>query len=255
MDMDFKIFYKKFLEIKERKWIKTKRKGYGGIGYTYECLIGKAEDTFFLPDYNGIEIKTLNEKSRSKLHLFSINPDGDYLFPMKRILNKLGYPDKKYRKYKIFNMDFNGANYTNIGFYKLAIIEIDRRNEKINLAAKDYLGNNLNLNVSWSFNLLKERINLKLKKMVIIKADNKIVNGDEYYYYKNIDYYKSKGFETFLELLETGDISVEIKIGIKKDLKHFGEMKNRGAIFSIKRENIEKLFKKVPLNYFEYQLL
>ena len=59
-----------FERIKEMGWIKEKRKGLGGCGYTLETLLKKEEDNFPWPDYNNIEIKTMNQKTKNNLHLF-----------------------------------------------------------------------------------------------------------------------------------------------------------------------------------------
>ncbi len=255
MDHNFIQLYKSFYNIHKQGWIKSQRNGFSGIGFTFENLIGKKEESFPLPDYNGIEIKTMRIYSKKVIHLFSIVPDGDYLFPMERLRDILGYPDKEYKEYNILNKDFNCVNYSQIGYYRMAKLKIDRNAKKIILEGRDYLGNNLNINVSWSFDLLRERIYLKLKKLVIIEALSKKIENNEYFYYKNIYYYKLKGFNTFLNLIEEGIITIGIKIGIKKDINHLGEIKSRGACFSIQEKNIEKLYKRIPLSYFEYQLL
>lgn len=255
MNKSFIQLYKQFKKINKKGWIKSQRKGYGGIGYTFESLIGKEEESFPIPDYNGIEIKTMRIKSSGVLHLFSIIPDGDYLFPMERIRDILGYPDKNYKEFKILNMDFNCVDYTKIGLFRKAIIRIDRSKEKLYIEAIKDNRRMLKVDVSWSFKLLKDRLYLKLKELVVVKAESKIINDEEYYKYKKIDYYVLKDFNTFLKLIEDGTITIGIKIGIKKDKEHLGQMKSRGTYFSIYESNIEKLYKKIPLRYFEYQLL
>ena len=65
----------KFEMIKNAGWIMSMRDGTTGIGYTFECLLGKEEESFPIPDYGTIEIKPsrsninrgkakMNEKSR-----------------------------------------------------------------------------------------------------------------------------------------------------------------------------------------------
>ena len=95
MTENIESLYTKFKEIKKLNWIKTKRIGNGGIGYTFETMLGKREENFPIPDYNNIEIKTSRTNSWGKIHLFHATPDGDFLFPIKDILNTLGYPDKE----------------------------------------------------------------------------------------------------------------------------------------------------------------
>ena len=246
--------YKQFVRIKKLGWIKSMRKGYTGLGYTFEYLLGKKEDSLPLPDFGDIEIKTIRYNSRKKLHLFSIMPDGDSIFPMD-ILDKLGYPDKNNKNIKVFNMDFNNINYTPIGYYKMGKINVDLKNKKIDFIAIDYLGNNLNIKTSWSFKILKERLFQKLSKLVIIESLSKKHNEDDYYFYKKINYYKLKDFETFINLIEYGIIKIGIKISYYKDQENYGKTKTRGTIFSISLSDIDKLYNKIPLEFFEYQLL
>ena len=79
---------KEFQRIKSMGLIESKRKGATGIGYTFECLLNKQEESFDIPDYKGIEIKTKYIYSRGKIHLFCAAPDGDYLFENKRLVEK-----------------------------------------------------------------------------------------------------------------------------------------------------------------------
>lgn len=78
--------YHSYLEINRLGWIKTMRNGYGGIGYTYESLLNKEEDTFPLADYKGIEIKTMRKNSRRVLHLFNIHQTVIICFQLKEFL-------------------------------------------------------------------------------------------------------------------------------------------------------------------------
>lgn len=255
MNENFVNLFKKFNDIKKIGWIRSLRKGYTGIGYTFEALIGKSEDSLPTPDFKNIEIKTMRKYSKRKIHLFSTFPDGECESPMKRVLYKLGYPDKKNNDVRVFNMDFNAINYTKIGYYRMGKIEIDYKNKKILLVARDYLGNDLKINTSWSFNLLKDRLYMKLKELVIVEAEAKTINNIEFFQYNRISYYKLRDFDSFIDLIDKGIIDIGFKIGYKKDKDHFGEYKSRGTVFSISMNNLEKLYKKVPLELFEYQLI
>lgn len=249
------VLYKNFIKIKNNNWIKSMRDGSGGIGYTFESLIGKNEDTLSLPDFNDIEIKTIRKGSRGIIHLFSIRPDGGNEEPMKHIRDILGYPDKKYRQFKVFNMDFNCKEYTKIGYYKKGKLEIDRNKEIIRFLAFDNKNQDLGIDVFWTFGTIKNRLNQKLKKLAIIEAESKTMDNKEFFHYKNINFYLLDDFERFIDLIEKGIITIEFRITFHKDLIKFGEIKNRGTIFSIKLDDIDKLYKKVPLYLFNYQLM
>lgn len=249
MNSNISDLYQLFYKIKNMGWIKSMRKGSGGIGYTFETLIGKDEDTLPLPDFENIEIKTIRKNSKKNIHLFSLNPDGDDKLYINRIINRLGYPDKEYKQFKVLNVDFNGKRYTNIGHYrpnKVKLI-VDRCNQKIILIAKDHLGKDLEIKTSWSFELIRNRIFQKLNRLAIIEANSKIINNEEYFSYESINYYLFKDFDTFIKLIEDGIITIEIKIGIYKNEKRLGQIRNRGAIFSIKLSDIGKLYKEINI--------
>ena len=219
-----------------------------GIGYTFENLIGKQEENFPIPDYNGIEIKTSRRTSWGKIHLFHATPDGDYLFPIKNILEVLGYPDRNYPKYKVFNISLNSKNYTKIGSNKKIKICVNREKNKVYLIAKNKKDEDYKLHVSWSFELLQQRINLKLKYLAIVKAESKKIEGIEYFKYDEIKFYKLKSFTTFIDLLEAGIIDISFTIGIYKKGKKLGQTHDRGTIFSINRNHIKLLYDEIVVD-------
>ena len=238
--------YNKFNEIRARGWIKTMSCDLQGVGYTFERLIGKEVDSFYLPDYHGIEIKTFELYTRRVIHLFNVTPDGDYLYPIKRVLDTLGYPDTKEHKYKVCNIAAKGNEFTFCGYYKKMKLEIDYINQKVNfIAYRD--GRDLDIGISWSFDLLKERLDLKMRKLAVIKAISKMENGDKYFKYERIDFYKLKDFDTFLKLIEDGTITVTFKIGTYRSGKRMGQIHDRGTDFSIKYNDIEKLYDKIDI--------
>ena len=82
---DIKRLLKQFQQIKDMNWVKSKRKGTTGIGYTFECLLNKEEENLEIPDFGAIEIKTKNFYSRGKIELFVATPDGDSLFAIQSL--------------------------------------------------------------------------------------------------------------------------------------------------------------------------
>lgn len=249
MQNDITELYQIFKKIKNEGWVETKREGFSGIGYTFESLIGKEEETFPIPDYGSVEIKTIRENSRKIIHLFSIVPDGDFLFPMKRVVDILGYPDKKNKNCRVFNMGFKATNWTDIGYYRKAKIFVDRKKEKIDLVACDIFLNNLHVDTSWSFKLLEERINLKLKELAVVKAKSKKIRGKEYFFYDKVSFYEFKDFKTFLSLVEEGVITISFSISVHRQGKYKGKINDRATNFSIKEIDIEKMFNRIPLDF------
>lgn len=248
MQKQYLKLYKKFDEIRQRKWIKSMRKGPTGVGYTFESLLGKKEDNKSLPDYDEIEIKTMKYFSKKKIHLFNCSPESEDEQIILKIVEKLGYPDREYPKYKVFHISINANNPTYLGYKKLRLI-VNYRKKKIELEAKTIFGTKININLFWSFQTMESIIMSKMKKLAIIKACSKKINNEEYYYYTRIDFYEIKKFEEFVKLIEKGIITITFKIGIWKKEERFGQIHDRGTDFSIQEKDIELLYNKK--NFYE----
>ena len=65
IDENIRKLQKEFKKIKGMEYIKTVRNGPTGVGATFEKLIGKEEESFEIPDYYGIEIKTRRAYSKA----------------------------------------------------------------------------------------------------------------------------------------------------------------------------------------------
>ena len=239
--------FKKFSEIRKMGWIESMRYGSTGVGYTLEKLLHIEENSLPFADFHGIEIKSMRIFSKRNIHLFNAEPDGDFLFPYERILKYIGYPSKKNSDYKVFMSAAYGNEYTNIGYSKKIKLYVNRKDEKVDLIVTDKFYNNIKVDVSWSFQLLKNKIENKIKNLAIIKAEHKIINQKEFFYYKRIDFYINKGFENFLNSIEDGTIKVCFKMDVYLDGIKKGKINNHGTDFSIKESDIEKLFTKVDI--------
>lgn len=232
----------KFFNIKRKGWIKSLRKGPTGIGYTFECLLDKKEDKLSIPDFQDIEIKTFRVFSKKRLHLITITPDGEGN-PIELLVNNFGYPDKEMPKYRVFNMTFNAKEYNRITRNTFGIIKVDYDEEKVKFIVERGLFAK-KINIYWSFNLLKERLENKLKKVAIIEAYHKTIEGEEYFLYSKLKYYEIKDFNSFLKAIENGYIEISFQIGIYKSGIKMGTRHDRGTTFSINIDNIEEIYQK-----------
>ena len=159
--------YIKFLEIKDRGWIRTLNSGFNAPGNTFEILLGLKENGSELPDFEGIEIKTQKIDGRGKISLLNINPKTDNGNSTEVILNMLGYPDLDYPEYKVFNVSLYANEIKKCGNYYISI-NVNHRMRRVELCIQNYEKNELNLNIYWPYSLLMERINKKLTYLAII---------------------------------------------------------------------------------------
>ena len=238
---DLVLLKPKFIKISEQGWIESKRNGTTGIGYTFEYLIGKEEESFPIPDFGTIEIKTRFRNAKTDITLFNVTPDGDYLFPMKRIYEKYSFPSMSDPNFNVFYANISTkARHAGKNFkFKLLI---DRKNQKIRVIAIDRDWKSYDTKVSWSFDFLKEKLERKLKYLAIIKANCKNYNGKQYFHYNQINFYMLKDFNTFINLIENGMIKTTFMIGVYKTGVKKGQMNSHGVGFDIAESNLEKLF-------------
>lgn len=230
----------KFLKIKDKGWIESLRKGTTGIGYTFETLIGKPEESFPIADFEGIEIKVKRRYSKGKITLFNATPDNE-VFATKRIYNQYSVCNKNFRYNKTFMINVNAKNMTKYGYHKFKL-EIDYENKKIVLNIYNLEEKLIENKVSWSFELIEEKINNKIKNLAIVKADIKKEDNKTYYRYYNINFYEIKGLETFIKLIEENIITITFKISVYLTGKKYGEMNNHGIGFDINEKNINDLY-------------
>ena len=235
----------RFEAIRNKGWIESMRKGSTGIGYTFETLIGKEEESFPIPDYGSIEIKTRHRNTKFPIGLFNATPDGDYLFPMQRLYDRFAFPQRGDLRYRVFYASMVASKYTYAGRnYQFKLI-VDRTNEKIRLIAYSKSTGIIDPEISWSFNFLKEKLERKLKYLALVKCESRTDFFTQYYRYYDINFYMLRGFETFLSLIENGTINVIFSLGCYKSGIKTGQMNNHGSTFEIGENDLEKLFIKV----------
>ena len=233
------LLFLRFLKVKEKGWIKSERKGPTGIGYTFEKMINKEEDDLPIADFNNIEIKVKQRFGKGKITLFNANPDNE-VFAIKRIYNNYGI----YKNHKIsFMTDIDHIEYKRKGNY-LFKLHINHEKKAIYLQIYDKNKNLIEEQISWSFELLNEKIRYKIENLSIVKADIKIDENkiDKYYYYYHIDFYEIKGLDSMLKLIEEGIIYITFNITTHTDIKNFGNIYNHGISFNINIKDIEKLY-------------
>ena len=235
--------YIKFLEIKDRGWIKTFKSGYNGSGYTFETLLGIKENFSEMPDFEGIEIKTQKKNGTGKITLLNINPKAQNGDPIDIILNKIGYPDKDFPEHNVFNVSIYANEIKKCGDYYLSI-NVNDRMKRVELCIQNYEKKELDLNIYWPYSLIQERLYKKLTYLAVINYEEKEEEA-KYIKFDQIHIYKFKTFYHFKKLLKNGKIRISFKIGLHKCGELFGQTYNRGIGFDIFNNDLNDLYKKI----------
>lgn len=218
-----------FTEIKNLGWIDTHRNNNTGIGKTLEDLLGILENNLGEPDFGEYELKSSRISTNSMITLFTKSPDprgaNGYL------LKKYGYLNDRGRLSLHTTLSSNNfVPITNTG----KSLKIIFNENKIHFQSLTEVEN-----LFWTKDTLTKSFNNKYKnKLVFVKAENRILNSKEQFYYKEA--YELSGFssESFLYLLGQGKIYVDIRIGQYSN----GKPHDHGTGFRMKEQDLPLLF-------------
>ena len=218
--------------------------GKGSVGITFEKLLNIESNEFEVPDFNAvIELKTKASffKDKFPITLFSATCDGENLFELQRIREKHGVPVKEFNERVLF-ISLYGNKYSSIGKFKKGKLHVDYNDEKVYFLIENQYGKIIDSSAYWSFDLLHNKLYRKLKYLAFVDVDRKMVNKKLYFKYNSLTIYSLKDFKTFLNLLDNGYISINIKIGIYKFGPRVGQVHDHGTGFQILFSDLDNLF-------------
>ncbi len=236
---------RKLYKVECKGWILGKTSGLGDSGNTLELELGKQYDNYSLPDFNGIELKVRSVYSNYPIHLFCATFDTKPNL-IRELLNKGGYPSKENLNLRVFNTTVNAVSRKSIRALDY-ILNVDYDNQLLSLLIYVRNSNNIIRKMSWSFYELETRLKNKLNYLVIVNVLRDRKYEKKYYRYINPVFYKLKGFDDFLKLIEAGIITVTFKISYHHSGEKVGQLLDRGTCFDIDYNNIPMLFDEISI--------
>lgn len=232
----------KFNDIKRLGYVKTVRKGSTGVGATFEALLGKVEESFEIPDYYGIEIKTKRAYSKSYITLFNAVPTGSTFHETKRLRDNYGYPSKRDKKLKRLYAEFFYNQITKVGLWYYFELKINKEKGKLFLIVYDYKKELIDESTYWDLDILKEKLERKLQILALIKAWTNKIDNVEYFKYFKMNIYVLKSFDNFIQAIIDGKIKVMLKIDSYIDPEKYGNVDEHGVGFAISEDALTDVF-------------
>lgn len=232
---------KLFKDISSKGYVKAiNNNPYNSCGLTFEHLLNINPNSSIFPDYKEIEIKTSTRFSNFPVSLFSSTFIGYHEYESDYILNNYGIYDKVYKDKKIFNIALKYNKPVEYGnhYFELRILDDG-------IATYVYNQDNILIDkIGYiDFDTIRTRAEIKVKKMVLIKASKKKENNDLYYRYYQIDCYILKEFENFIDAIKSGDLKISVSLRFDRSSNLLGKNRNKGLIFSIRKDGISSIFK------------
>lgn len=242
IEKNIKKLQREFKRIKEMEYVKTIRTGSTGVGATFEKLLGKEEESFEIPDYYEIEIKTKRAYSKSYITLFNCVPTGSTFHETKRLRDTYGYPNKNDKNLKELYAEIFADKIKKVGLWHYFKIKVDRQNQKLILQIYNYKQELIDNSTYWDFDILEEKLKRKLQVLALIKAWTTKKEGIEYFKYYKMNIFILKDFKDFINAIEKGKIKISLKIGSYSDEKKNGKINEHGVSFSIQEEDLFDVF-------------
>ncbi len=213
-------------ELAERGWIKSNRLHDTGIGKTLEDCLGVKENNIALPDFGVMELKSQRANTASMLTLFTKSPEG---ISNSEIRERFGYPDPIFPTVKIIHQTIYNGKKNAMGFW----LRVDTRRNKLLL-----LKNNKAIGF-YSLEFLKNKAIQKIGNgLILVIAETKKQNGDEYFYYKEAYLLKDIDPKKFIAYSK-----YDIRLGAYHSGKNIGKPHDHGSAFRIVEKASPDLFR------------
>lgn len=233
-----------FTRIKNLGYVSSSRPNNkdGGIGNTYEDLLGVKENNLKSSDHLGYEIKSKRLLNSTYISLFSKSPS----FPQKAnsiLLEKYGeirdsaFPNKK----KLYASVFSNRYSLVYNKYKMKLSTNDK-SQKLYLKIYN-LNNKIIDKIYWQYSDLKES-SLKMTSLLLVLADERIFRNKSQFHFKEAEVYNKFNFDSFIQNIKDGNIMFDLRIGVYSSGKNYGKTHDHGSGFRIKKENFENLYEK-----------
>ncbi|MDO5068887.1 MAG: MvaI/BcnI family restriction endonuclease [Neisseria zoodegmatis] len=238
---NLKLFIRDFNKVRDLGFQPARRSNSTGIGKTLEDLIGVTENNLSEADLHGFEIKSQRNLSGSYITLFTKAPTmpknaNTYLRQTYGSYDQ-EYPDVKVLHTSIFHSRFN----THVSGAKFSL-EVNRDEEKIYIVIENLYGE-IDKNVYYSFENLRRAIG-KIKNLAFVSANTQMIDGVENFHFtRAVIFYDFISFEHFLNLIESGLIMYDVRVGAYKTGVKRGKTHDHGSGFRIKKENMCQLYR------------
>ncbi|MDR2251747.1 MAG: MvaI/BcnI family restriction endonuclease [Endomicrobium sp.] len=218
-------FKEKFKKIKDMGFVRTKRSGATGIGYTLESLLGISENNSTNPDIEGAELKAHRTNVNGLITLFTFN-NKVWKMPPLEAVKKYGSIDKDGRKGLYYTMTLkpNSAGL----FLDVGKTEISVRHISGDIVAV------------WQLQTLADRFIQKIPALLFVSTLTEERDGVEYFHYYRAQLMQGTSPELLLDQFRAENILVDLRLHDKGTMA-----RNHGTGFRIYEDKLPLLFNNI----------
>ena len=219
-------FQKKLKDIRSKGFIRSKRKGPTGVGYTLESELGIKENNIAVPDLGFAELKSHRENHTGLVTLFTFNRNAWKIAPLLAI--------EKYGSYDTDNR--RGMYYTvtqkpnSVGLFLTCnddTIQVQHTSGEVIL--------------QWAIDSVAERFSKKIKSLVLVSAKIELRSGYEYFYYYRARLLQGNmSKQGLVNAFISGDFVIDLRLHDKITMA-----RNHGTAFRVKENKLINLFSNI----------
>jgi hypothetical protein len=218
-------FKDKFKRIKDMGFVRTKRSGATGIGYTLESLLGILENNIAHPDIDGAELKAHRTNVNGLITLFTFN-NKVWKMPPLEAVKKYGNKDKDGRQGLYYTMSLkpNSAGL----FLDVQKTEISVRHISGEVVAV------------WQLQTLADRFMQKIPSLVFVSTFTEERDGIEYFHYYRAQLMQGTSPELLSDQFRAENILVDLRLHDKGTMA-----RNHGTGFRTYENKLPLLFNNI----------
>lgn len=211
------------------QWVKTRRSGPTGVGFTLESLLGLKANSRRTADFDGIELKSYRRETTGTDHLvtlFSKTPRWVDDTRGAGLLNRFGYFDEERGRQALYctvTVKPNSLGLRLELMAEAARIELARGGEQC---------------AYYTFATLEERLNEKHPSTLFVKASTRGSGPDEEFRYDEVTYCMSPSFSGFMDLAEQAALGLDLTLHRKPS----GSTRDHGYLWRVRESRIPELY-------------
>ncbi len=218
-------FKTRFEKVKEKGWVKSKRKGPTGVGQTLEQLIGMKENNVALPDLGTVELKAHRIGSSSMITLFTFNRKAWKMKPLAAI-KKYGTKDENGRLGMYFTM---ARTPNSMGL----LLYVDDGKISVRHVSGEVVA-------EWELETLAKRFMQKVPGLVLVSAFSEMRGDTEWFKYDRAQVLNETSVSIIHNQLIAGNILVDLRLHDKGT-----SARNHGTGFRATEDKLTLLFKNI----------
>lgn len=225
--MNLHEFTRRFKELKERGFIRTKRRGPTGIGYTLETELKIKENNIAEPDLDKIELKAHRSNTQSLITLFTFNRKAWQMPPLDAI-KTYGSEDQNGRLGMYYTMSLKPNS---AGLF----LHVDSKDKFI--AVQHISGQVI---AKWQLDTLAQRFQQKIPSLIFVSAFSEERDGVEYFHYYRAQLMQDTSPDLLANQFRAENILVDLRLHDKGT-----RARNHGTGFRCYEDRLPLLFKRI----------